>query len=199
MHGYPKEHERYHLAESLIREHNKNASRDWNHAKGLPRELKRYVAYNGGLTDTQLDWLSVQCRAAAARGHRLLLYSHTPLNDRAHPPHRQSLADSICWQSEAVRSIVMRDYVVPTRRNVITFSGHTHHYGHYFEAMPKELFADDQSNSASNRVGIYHVVLPGIIECPPERGASHWIVNVYPNHIELHGSQPHVCSFSVRV
>ena len=186
VHGYEKEDECYKQAESTIRQHNKNAATDWNHAKGIPHEYKRYVAYNGGVTETQLDWLSVQCRSATQHGHRLVVFCHTPVHERAKPAHRRSVADSICWDSEAICDVIMRDYAVPAHRRALILGGHTHHYGYYFQKAPGTEF------------GIYHLVLPGIIECPPESGASHWIVRVHPSHFELDGSAPHVNSLCVR-
>ena len=105
---------------------------------GLSEENKRYVPYNGGLSDLQLDWFDDVIERARNSGERCFVFSHMPCNISCVRP------GAIMWNGERILKI-MHKY----EGTVAAFiAGHDHDGGY-----------------AVDLAGIHHLVLPSPLEC----------------------------------
>uniref|UniRef100_A0A0B6ZS83 Calcineurin-like phosphoesterase domain-containing protein n=1 Tax=Arion vulgaris TaxID=1028688 RepID=A0A0B6ZS83_9EUPU len=72
--GDAPEDENYVSAQTLFRKHNKNE--DTNDASGLEGLEKRWVSYNGGVSEKQLLWLSQVLMKANSKEENVIIISH---------------------------------------------------------------------------------------------------------------------------
>lgn len=69
--GCPNNSAEYQAAESIVRAHNKN--HDLNNPDGLVGVQKRFVKFNGAISDHQLQWLDCVLQHAERNGERVLV------------------------------------------------------------------------------------------------------------------------------
>ncbi|XP_010890158.1 manganese-dependent ADP-ribose/CDP-alcohol diphosphatase isoform X1 [Esox lucius] len=146
----------YHQAITLLKAHNKNE--DLNHPPALTGLEKRFVKFNGGFSQDQLDWLEGVLSSADHKLERVTIVSHLPI----HP----SSTDPIClaWNYDELLTIIQG------HKSVVCFmAGHDHDGG----------FHIDHS-------GVHHLTLEGVIETPPDSDAF-GTVSVYEDRMVLKG------------
>jgi len=125
--------------------------------EGLEGLNKRFVEFGGGVGDAQLAWLEGQLADARARGQRAVVAGHIPFCPGTAPE------PCLLWNHDAVCRALEASGVV-----VATLAGHAH------------------MNGYALRNGIHHVVLPSILETPPERDAFA-VADVLPHALVLRG------------
>ena len=65
----------------------------------LPLHKRRWVPYNGGVSDEQLAWLSAVLQIAKDAGEEVVVFSHQPV-------HSPSKPQSLVWNAEQVLSVL---------------------------------------------------------------------------------------------
>ncbi|XP_072168241.1 manganese-dependent ADP-ribose/CDP-alcohol diphosphatase-like [Diadema setosum] len=126
---------------SILRAHNQNS--DLEDHSGLEGLEKRFVDYNGGISNTQLDWLQGVLSKASVNNEKVMLFGHVPICPEV------TLEDCLVWNYQEVLDILRASPCV-----VATLFGHTHEYAHHCD-----------------EAGIHHLVLPAIVECQPGSNA----------------------------
>ncbi len=137
----------------------KNPNENPNSPTGLEGLERRFVAFGGGVSERQLDWLRAVLTEAEAARERVFLAVHTPLHPASAPP--------VClsWSYEELLACCARHRCV-----VATLAGHAHGGGY-----------------ARDEAGVHHFVLPAVLECPPgENAFGH--VDVYDSGFALRGT-----------
>ncbi|KAJ8413750.1 hypothetical protein AAFF_G00082570 [Aldrovandia affinis] len=148
---------RYYEALEMLQAHNDND--DLNHppvAEGLEQ---RFVKFNGGFSQGQLDWLDRLLTLSDEKLEKVVVVSHLPV----HPYS----TDPIClaWNYDRVLSILH------SHKSVVCFmAGHDHDGGYYRDAS-----------------GVHHLTFEGVIETPPESEAF-GTVYVYEDRMALKGN-----------
>jgi hypothetical protein len=135
--GHPKRL----LAESILRSRNPgNESGGWFSAEGLEGTARRFVCFNGGCGEEQLQWLQKQLKDAERAEQRVVVAVHQPL--------LPGTANPLCllWNYEEVLDI-LKPYGGEQGTVVATFAGHAH-------------------SDATGRCegGILHRVVRGVVE-----------------------------------
>lgn len=146
-------------ADALVRAKNHNYAAGSNHwFKDLSMENLRYVPFNGGICQAQMDWLGRKLNAAVEKGEKCVVFCHMALCVRA--SHEQNLL----WNCEDVLDIL---HQTPRGTVLACIAGHDHNGGYAF---------DDH--------GIHHIVPPAPIECD-EGEDSFGTVQVYKDKLVL--------------
>ncbi len=128
------------LADRILSENNPNFGKgEINSPVGLTGVDRRYVAFNGGLSDFQLSWLDAELSSAESSGKKAIVLSHQPF----HPLSTNPMCLPLNYLS--VLSLLQK-YSSTVRA---TFSGHTHSPGYHYSS------------------GIHHVVFAAVLESPP--------------------------------
>ena len=133
-------------AENMIKRNNPNVASGKNWLEGLDEDKKKYVPYNGGVTEDQKEWLKSVLAASRSSGQKVVVFSHAPFNLKCARP------SALCWSAEEVGGILRGSGNV-----LAVFSGHDHDGGYYRE---------------EGEGGIRHVVLPAPLEAP--EGSPCW-------------------------
>lgn len=132
----------------IVTEKNHNfaaGSNDW--FKDLPKENRRYVPFNGAVTEAQLQWLRAELTDAVSKGEKCCLFCHMALYVAA------SQEANLLWNCEEVLDCI---YSSTPRGTVLAcFAGHDHEGGY-----------------ACDRHGVHHIVPPSPIEC--SEGEETW-------------------------
>lgn len=115
---------------------------NFNSPEGLEGEARRFVMFGGGASPRQLEWLQLELEQTRACGQRAIVCGHLPLFPGTCPPA------CLLWNYEQVLQLLQSSGVVAA-----TVAGHSHQNG---------WLLDEEH-------GIHHVVLPGVIETPPDR------------------------------
>jgi manganese-dependent ADP-ribose/CDP-alcohol diphosphatase len=152
-----KEHEQY--AKILLSDNNPNLKDphgDW--LKGLSGPARRFVPFNGGVSQTQLDWLSSVLERAERAGERCFIFSHMP----CHPGCCRT--GGLIWNYEEVLSVLQKH----SGTVVAVFSGHDHDGGYEID-----------------ETGIHHVVPAAPLECD-EGELAYGHLAVYAHHCDVH-------------
>lgn len=87
------------LAEQLLAEHNPNnlsISGTW--FNNLPREKRRWVPYNGMISDNQLVWLKGVLKETCELKQKVIIFSHQPVYSQN--------PSSLVWNSEEILKIL---------------------------------------------------------------------------------------------
>lgn len=156
-------------ADALIREKNPNyraGSNDW--FVDIPLEHYRFVPYNGGISERQLEWLRQTLVTAKAQGEVCFLFCHQPIYVKT------SREANLLWNAEAVLSLLQQ----PENRHVVAFfSGHDHDGGY-----------------AQDEAGIHHLIPPAPLECEVGQ-VAYGVFDVHEDHLFLHwtGKLPPLC------
>ena len=76
----PRDEQTRIFTEALLSRMNPNYGRPspFNFFQGLPQDRLRYVPFNGGFGQAQLDWLSKELNQAASEDEQCLVFSHLP-------------------------------------------------------------------------------------------------------------------------
>jgi len=121
--GVPDDHAGFLKAKEILAAQNPNvlapaAGCDW--FDGLPVERHRYVPYNGGVSQEQLEWLEGALLAAEADNRAVAIFTHVPLFRPATQPK------TVVWNCEEVLAVLHRhkDSVMAV------FAGHDHDGGY---------------------------------------------------------------------
>jgi 3',5'-cyclic AMP phosphodiesterase CpdA len=118
------------------------------------------VEWNGGFSDAQLAWLEQQLLAASAAGRRAVLFAHIPVCREATSERH------LLWNNDAALAVLDRHAGVVEA----FFAGHYHTGGY------------------ACRCGVHHVTLNGMLEAPESATSCHAFVDVFPDRLELRGS-----------
>ncbi|KAI8469803.1 MAG: manganese-dependent ADP-ribose/CDP-alcohol diphosphatase-like protein [Monoraphidium minutum] len=125
--------------------------------EGLEGAARRFVEFGGGAAAAQVAWLVGELAAAKAAGQRVIVAGHIPFCPGTAPE------PCLLWNYEEVLDIMEASGVVAA-----TLAGHAH------------------MNGYALRNGIHHVVLPSLLETPPERDA-YAVLDVTPSGLVLRG------------
>ncbi|XP_042561502.1 manganese-dependent ADP-ribose/CDP-alcohol diphosphatase [Clupea harengus] len=155
--GREQASEKYKQSLKLLKEHNNKE--DLNHPPVFSGLEQRFVKFNGGFSQDQLEWLDKVLSEADEAQEKVTVASHLPV----HPDS----TDPIClaWNYSEVLSILQ------SHRSVVCFmAGHDHDGGYHRDAS-----------------GIHYLTLEGVIETPPESNAF-GTMHVYADRMVLKGN-----------
>ncbi|XP_059509791.1 manganese-dependent ADP-ribose/CDP-alcohol diphosphatase-like [Stegostoma tigrinum] len=125
----------------ILKTYNKNE--DFNSSEGLNGLEKRFVAFNGGFSQEQLEWLNRVLTFSDLNQENVTIAAHVPI----HPQSTNS--QGVAWNYAEILS------VLHAHTNVVCFlAGHDHNGGYCLDGH-----------------GIHHLTLEGVIETPPESHA----------------------------
>jgi len=130
---------------------------DWT--KGLEGLNKRFMPYNGAVSDKQLKWLNDTLDEAAKMNQKVIILTHVPIA----PGSCTDLC--LLWNYDQVLDIIYKKDCVKA-----VLAGHDHKGG----------FVKD-------KYGIYHRTFEAVLEAPPGKNA-HCTIQVYPNKLVVNGS-----------
>ncbi|XP_012935439.1 manganese-dependent ADP-ribose/CDP-alcohol diphosphatase [Aplysia californica] len=119
----------------------KNPNVDRNHSTGLEGLERRWVAYNGGVSDTQINWLDHTLAAARDKKENVIVLTHVSLQNEV----KDDSSLCLLWNYEEVLQVIHQYPCV-----IAVLAGHDHD-GHYC--------VDDH--------GVHHITFPGVIETRP--------------------------------
>jgi hypothetical protein len=107
--------------------------------QGIPKENHKFVPYNGGFSDAQIQWLR-ETLAEVVRNHeRCFIFSHCPVDGRATYP------SGLSWNNEQILSIL---HDVPRGHILAFISGHNHDGAYFYDYVS----------------GIHHLTPPSPLE-----------------------------------
>lgn len=155
--GWPEDHPRTRAALELLE--SKNPNSDKNSPEGLNGVDRRFVKFNGGVGEEQLEWIEKELQKATASEQKVVICSHLPLDPGAAFP------STLLWNYEEVMDVVHKHNCV-----VACLAGHAHEGGHCRDSH-----------------GVHHHVLEAVLECPPGTNA-YGHIDVYPDHLALCGT-----------
>jgi len=158
--GRDKESPEYKEALTILQSNNPNNVLefvDW--IQGLEGTQRRFLPYNGSMSQAQLTWLDRTLADATAANERVIVVSHVPLHlcccgvrTRTSMPHglTRSLACSmqptvLVWNYEEVLRVLHRYHCVAA-----VLYGHEHKGGRGVDEH-----------------GIHHIIFEAPLECPP--------------------------------
>ncbi|XP_041072843.1 manganese-dependent ADP-ribose/CDP-alcohol diphosphatase-like [Carcharodon carcharias] len=128
---------KHHYSMEKLKTFNKNE--DFNSSKGLTGLNKRFVAFNGGFSQEQLDWLNKVLTFSDNNQEKVTIAAHVPI----HPNSTNS--EGVAWNYDEILS------VLHAHTSVVCFlAGHDHDGGYHL---------DDH--------GIHHLTFEGVIETSP--------------------------------
>ncbi|XP_078692086.1 manganese-dependent ADP-ribose/CDP-alcohol diphosphatase-like [Branchiostoma floridae x Branchiostoma belcheri] len=156
--GRDKDSPQYKEAEKILRERNRNE--ELNSPEGLVGLDRRFVMFNGGMGEKQLQWLRETLEVARQQGEKVVVSGHVPV----HPDSCYVMC--LLWNYQDVLNILQdfSDIVLAY------FCGHDHEGGYHY----------DSGNE------IHHVTLPGVVEVPPGSNAF-GTVDVFTDRLVMHG------------
>ncbi|XP_038831143.1 manganese-dependent ADP-ribose/CDP-alcohol diphosphatase [Salvelinus namaycush] len=147
---------KYQQAIAILKAHNDNE--DLNHPPAPVGMEQRFVKFNGGFSQDQLDWLEGVLSLADNKLERVTIVSHLPI----HPSSTSPIC--LAWNYDALLSILQ------AHKSVVCFmAGHDHDGGYH---------RDDS--------GVHYLTLEGVIETPPGSDAF-GTVYVYEDRMFLKG------------
>jgi manganese-dependent ADP-ribose/CDP-alcohol diphosphatase len=116
-------------ASSILMDNNKNMNPSvFNGGGSWYDELvgfeRRFVPFNGGVGEKQIEWLSAQLKEAKEQGEKCILMSHVPL----HPHACDGVA--MIWDYP---NVVKCLHDAPRGTVVAVLCGHDHHGGYYYD------------------------------------------------------------------
>lgn len=134
---------------------------DWT--EGLEGEERRFVPYNGGVGDEQLDWLRKQLVSALTAAERVVVLSHVPL------VHGCSEPSTVVWNTDEVREVLHSPRGTSETPVVACFYGHDHKGGYCRDSR-----------------GLHHVTLTAPLEVVGDEMA-YAAVDLHPEFLEVRG------------
>ncbi|XP_023693009.1 manganese-dependent ADP-ribose/CDP-alcohol diphosphatase isoform X2 [Paramormyrops kingsleyae] len=155
--GRQENSEQYNQALKILQEHNGNY--DLNQPPAYSGLEQRFVKFNGGFGQDQLEWLDRLLSLSDQKLEKVTIVSHLPI----HP----SSTDPVClaWNYDDVLSILY------SHKSVVCFmAGHDHDGGYHQDIS-----------------GIHHLTFEGVIETRPNNDAF-GTVYVYEDRMKLKGN-----------
>lgn len=147
---------KYSRSLDIIKSHNPNE--ELNEPPGIYPMDGRFVKFNGGFSQDQIDWLDRVLSCADAEGEKVTVVSHIPV----HP--FSSSSTCLAWNYEEVYPLLQ------SHKSVVCFmAGHDHDGGYCVDSA-----------------GIHHLTVEGVIETPPGSDA-YGSVYVYEDKMILRG------------
>ncbi len=156
----PESSQKRHRAHEILSANNHNYPQNENSPEGLEGLSRRFVAFNGGIDEPQLEWLQHSLQLARDNDEKVIVFSHQPI----HPG--SSWPTCLVWNYDEVLDI-LRSY-----KDVIiaSFSGHAHKGGY---------IRDEES-------GIHFRSVEAVLESsPPIR--TYAIVDVFEDKLVIRG------------
>ncbi|CAN8274015.1 unnamed protein product [Cochlearia groenlandica] len=135
--GWPQDHPNTISALRILEE--KNPNLDKNSPEGLVDVERRFVKYNGGVGEKQLQWLDNVLQDAERSKQRVIVCGHVPMS-----PFVASKA-ALLWNFDEVMSVIHKYDCVK-----VCLSGHDHKGGYFVDSH-----------------GVHHRSLEAALECPP--------------------------------
>ncbi|CAN6914536.1 unnamed protein product [Brassica oleracea] len=155
--GWPEDHPKTLAALKILDEKNPNSEK--NSPEGLVGVERRFVKYNGGVGEKQLEWLDGVLKDATESNQRVIVCGHVPMS----PGCASSAA--LLWNFDEVMSVIHKYDVVK-----VCLSGHDHKGGYFVDSR-----------------GVHHRSLEAALECPPGT-YSFGCIDVYENKLSLVGT-----------
>jgi len=157
----PQDSEGYREAERILRKHNPNdvigGEGNVNFFEGLSGESLRYVPFNGGCGETQLQWLRETLSHARTRGNKVVVLTHVPIY------HGASSWRTVTYDCKECLQVLHKEGQGAV---VAVFAGHNHKGGY-----------------AVDECGIHHVT----VQSPLTHGEAFGHVEAYDDRLELIG------------
>lgn len=205
--GRHKNHEKWKLADQILTENNPNYQKDktrGNDPTGLIGNGFRFVAYTGGVSERQLDFIREELARfdSDPETDLVILMSHCNIHPKA--LSQKTAWTNTIWNFEQVLKII--DQNNSNNKIFCHLAGHAHRGGYYFDrGLPKsDLISADKFylNNALGNEGvddlenyvdsdfpvprnIHHIVMGGIIE---KADTNHYaIMEFYENFAILRG------------
>ena len=130
---------------------------DW--LAGLAGTARRFVPYNGGLGEEQLQWLARELDC----DERVIIAAHVPLLPGSCDP------ECLAWDYEEALEVIAKGRA----RVVAVFAGHDHSGGYAFDARSKT----------------HHITMQSPMVCRNKgQSTAHAIVHVTDTHLMVQGS-----------
>jgi len=135
-----------------------SADEDWNSPHICSGVEQRFCAFNGALSDSQVNWLDDMLTTADKHGWKAIISGHQPI----HPDS----GDTAClaWNYVDVLNVLTKH-----QSAVAYFSGHCHEGGYKVDSA-----------------GIHHITMQGGVEAPPGSDCF-GVVRVFYDRLELSG------------
>lgn len=152
--------QKYQQASHILARENPNYPHNENSSEGLEEENRRFVAFNGGVGATQLEWLKDTLKRARIAKENVLVISHQPILPGS------SSSFCLIWNYDQVLDVLreFNDVVVAS------FAGHAHSGGYK---------RDDQS-------GIHFRTFEAVLETPhPHK--TYGMVEVHEDCLVIQG------------
>ncbi|RID78678.1 hypothetical protein BRARA_A01476 [Brassica rapa] len=146
--GWPEDHPKTMAALKILEEKNPNSEK--NSPEGLVGVERRFVKYNGGVGEKQLEWLDGVLKDATELNQRVIVCGHVPMS----PGCASSAA--LLWNFDEVMSVIHKYDVVK-----VCLSGHDHKGGYFVDSR-----------------GVHHRSLEAALECPPVLEAGKDMVRI---------------------
>lgn len=155
--SWPPDHPFTKQAGQIMRE--KHPRGDQSDPDGLVGLERRFVSYNGGISQQQLDWFTQELESATQNSQKVIVLTHIPINPEFVKP------ECLVWNYDEILEVIGGFQGVVQA----VISGHTHHWSYGLDSL-----------------GIHYFVVPGMVEQPPEV-PGHGILEIYENVISLSG------------
>eukprot|EP01060_Flectonema_neradi_P023940 TRINITY_DN3236_c0_g1_i1.p1 TRINITY_DN3236_c0_g1~~TRINITY_DN3236_c0_g1_i1.p1 ORF type:complete len:360 (+),score=68.71 TRINITY_DN3236_c0_g1_i1:64-1143(+) len=130
-----------------------------NWAANMTGEALRFMPYNGGVLQEQLDWLSDTLDDANEKNEKVIVFTHVPVYPGS------ACATTLIWNYKEVVPILQKHENV-----VAVFTGHDHKGGY-----------------AIDETGIHYVTLPSPLSVTGDIKTAHAVVEVYPDRLFVRG------------
>ena len=121
-----------------IKNPNVAANGDW--LAGLSDEDKRYVPYNGAISQTQIEWLINELSISRKNNEKVIVFSHCPIYSDC------CRVSGMTWNSETILTLLQQSDNV-----IAVINGHDHQGGY-----------------ALDKAGIHHIIPPAVLEADVE-------------------------------
>jgi manganese-dependent ADP-ribose/CDP-alcohol diphosphatase len=137
--GFDEAHETYAQAHKFLKQHNQNA--DLNSAESLRGHAKRFLKYNGAVSESQMKWLDGELSKCKTSDMKALVCGHVPV-------HPQACSTTMClaWNYRDILNLFW------SYGNTVVgyFCGHDHDGGYF-----------------RDKYNIHHLTFNAILETPP--------------------------------
>ena len=149
-------HENLLLANEILKQHNPNdLSMSGTWFNNLDFQKKRFVPYNGGVSQTQLDWFQNVLNYSKSNKEKVIVFSHQPI-------YAPDTPQSLIWNSEELLSLIHDSGNV-----CLWMAGHDHDGQYQIDTK-----------------GVHHLVPPAPIESLPG-DKTFGVIDVYHDKLIL--------------
>lgn len=155
--GWPEDHPNTLKAMKFLQERNPNSNK--NSPNGLVGLERRFLMFNGGVGEEQMEWLNRGLQDAIKLNQKVVICCHLPLDPGASSP------ESMLWNYDEVMGVIHRYDCVK-----VCLAGHAHSGGYSVDSY-----------------GIHHRVLEAALECPPGTSAYGY-VDLFLDRLSLSGT-----------